>query len=116
MRLARDEELTANQEGKVDPKYLAQVELHTARRVREYAAAERRMEAARKRHAAAEARRNTATGKKRRVAQAEVDRLWELVEERVRELRVLASLMTEIPASRAHRGTGTVRHQAGGAA
>lgn len=116
MKLATDAELASlNQEGKLPARYLAEVALHTDRRVREYAAAERRMESARKRHANAVAHRDSATGKRLRTAQAEVDRLWDLVEERVRELRVLAALMTEVPASAAHRGTTGVRHRSGGA-
>jgi len=111
-RFARDDELTDNQEGKVPPDYMAEVMLHTERRVREYAAAERRLEAARKRHEAALARHATAGNTKtRKRTQAEIDKAWDLVEERLRELRVLERLMTEVPASRDHRGTGNAKHR-----
>jgi hypothetical protein len=113
IRLFSDDALTDNQEGRVDPAYMAEVESQTDRRVREYAAAERRLEAAKKRHQAAQMRAARAGGnaKARRMAQADVDSAWRMVEERVRELRVLASLMTEIPGARTDAGRPKARHR-----
>lgn len=113
MRLARDHELTDNQTGKVDDAYMAVVEVHTARRVSEYAAAKRRLAAAEKRHKAAgiRAARESATARERRANDELVRRSWLLVEERLRELRVLERMMTEVPASRDHRGSGQAKHR-----
>ena len=108
MRLARERDLTDNQTGKIDPSYMAEVEAHTARREASYVRAQRALEAAQARHARAvrisEVRANK-LGHEARVRKA-----WELVEERLRELRVLESLMTEVPSSRAHRGSGQAKH------
>jgi hypothetical protein len=110
---ARDKDLTDNQEGKVDPAYLAEVEMQTDRREREYAATLRRLEAAEQRHMAAQyALEVSRTKGERTKHERAVQRAWELVAERMRELRVLEALMTELPASREHRGSGHPKHRA----
>jgi hypothetical protein len=112
MRLARDHDLTDNQTGKLDPAYAAEVEAHTARRERKYEDALRRLESARKRHERAEQQRAIArTARERRAAHEQSIRLWSLVEDRLRELRVLESVMTEIPATRDHRGRSQAKHR-----
>lgn len=109
MRFARDHELTDNQTGKVDPDYMAEVEAQTAKRDVAYRRAQRALEAARARHERAE--RSVAGHSDRRQHAERVKRAWELVEERLRELRVLESLMTEVPASRNHRGSHQPKHR-----
>ncbi len=112
-RFARDEWLTDNQDGKVDPDYLAEVEAHTERRVREYAAAERRLAHAHRKHEAAKRRADALNlaARERRARSAAVEAAWRLVEERLRELRILEGLMTEVPAGRDHRGSGQAKHR-----
>jgi hypothetical protein len=112
-RFARDHDLTDNQTGKLAPDYEAEVEAHTARRVKAYERAARALESAVRRHRAAlEASQRTQTTRDRRARELAVTRAWELVEERLRELRVIERMMTELPASRDHRGSGRAKHQA----
>lgn len=105
-RFASDDELFGNMEGKVDPEYLLVVEMQTERRVRDYANAERRLASAiaRREHAIVViAKAKTTSARKK--AERNERKLWELIEERRRELSVIASYMTQAPATAQHRGT-----------
>lgn len=107
---------TGNQEGRVDDAYLAEVERMTARRTRGY---EKQLRDAQKALAKAERatehQRVVAENAKKRSDQMAARRreakLWELVEERRRELKAIEAIMTELPASRIHRGSGQVAHR-----
>lgn len=103
MRWARDHELTANMTGKVDARYMAEVELMTDQRVRDYDHAQRRLQAAERRAEKLEQQRTTVKQQRAlRVA-------WELVEFRRQELAVLDGIMRSSPASSQHRGTASYR-------
>ena len=98
---ARDKDLTDNQEGKVDPVYLAQVEKMTDRRERAYRLREQR-DAAKAALVAAEDQVVVAKRSKNRAAIREA---WALVKRRQDELAYIERLMTGVPgASSKHRG------------
>ena len=99
---ARDKDLTDNQEGLVDPAYLAVVDKMTTRREKSYGLREAR-EAAKVALAAAEAGVDVAKRSKDRKA---IKAAWALVNARRAELDRLERLMKSYPgASTSHRGT-----------
>ena len=105
-RWARDHELTSNQEGRVDARYMAEVEQMTRARVARYERAEAALLAAEKRRArAAQLVADARSGRERSSARRAAARADELLEERRRELEALSRLMSSAPASAQHRGT-----------
>ncbi len=109
-RLAPEHMLTDNQEGKVDPAYLDEVQSQTDRREREFRATARRLLAAEKRARVIEGRISLATGRTRRELERQRHAVIALVEERRAELGRLQLIMTSHRgASAVHRGTRSFR-------
>ena len=110
VRLARDEELTANMTGRVDPSYQRRVDEQTESRMLAYAAAVRALESAEKvaqRAALSVQSATTARDKKRRASREAV--AWAHVQLRWEELERIQRIMSTSPAAASYRGTSSYR-------
>ncbi|MDT0143083.1 hypothetical protein [Microbacterium sp. PRC9] len=106
-RFCRDDELSDNQEGKVDPAYLAEVGRMTAKREKLHRLRERR-DAARAALVEAERALEAAQARTPRHRPSERE-AWRLANQRRKELAALERLMTSYPgASARHRGTASI--------
>lgn len=102
--------LTANMEGKVDAKYMAQVERSTSKLEKQYAQTLKWIEAAERRAEKAQRRAETLkVSKARKQAQKDYLEAILVLEERRQELAQLARLMGMSPAGSQNRGTKSYR-------
>lgn len=101
-RFCRDDQITDNQDGKVDPRYLAEVERMTLKRSALYVRRKAALAAVSK----AETRVDELKAAK--ASRRDIRLAWEAVRAREKELRTIENLMHAPGASTAHRGTRSI--------